>query len=329
MKTSELKKMVALLKPAIKNNDIAEFGQFVFFTKDMMFVYNGAVAVIVKQENDGEFAVPAEEFVKFVDKLKADTTTIEIGDTIVIKSGRSKAEFTLNDTILQKAKNLGVLSNETYKKLPSDFLEALKLCQYSVSADNIYRNLSFVSIDGDTMASTDNYRISEFVMSEKMENVMIPANAIKYLLSYNVTEYSVNNGVAHFKNDDDVYFVTRLGQEEFPEYKAFLEVEGDTVELPANIIEMVETAAITTESIIDIDKSIVMEAMDGTLSISSQNDVGKILVDSEIDYKDEFRVVINPLFVKDILNITRNITVGENRVLFELKNFRHIVALLA
>ena len=78
------------MKPAFKANDIAEFGKYLFsFLKDKAFAYNGAMSIVLNYKSDAEFAVPAVEFTKFLEKVKAEEIELTIDEAINIKAGKA------------------------------------------------------------------------------------------------------------------------------------------------------------------------------------------------------------------------------------------------
>ena len=328
MKTQDLQRVVETLKPAFKLNDIAEFGKYIIFSNNKAFVYNGLMAIIVEFESEKEFAVPADEFSKFIMRVKAKEVEISIADSIEIKAGKAKASFAKNNEILKSAKELNLRVPDKFEDLPEDFLKGLKLVQYSVGKDKSYENLTYVSIVGAIMASTDNFRVSEFVMKSVMEDTMIPNDTIKYLLSFGVKSYNKEDGICFFKDSNGVILLTRVGSLMFPDYASFLEGEGEEVEFPENMQDMVSTASVTVEGLVEIDKNVKIAIADNKITVSSKNDVGEIVVDGDIECEKTISLMIHPEFLNDILKVTRKVMICSNRVLFELENFRHVVALL-
>jgi len=327
MKTEELRKIVETLKPAFKLNDISEFGKYIVFANDMVFVYNGTMAIVMDYKTEQEFVVPADEFSKFVNRVKSKEIDITINETIDIKAGHAKASFALNNEMLASAKKLPINIPEQFIDLPKDFVKGLKLCQYSVGKDKSYEDLTHINVDGNVMASTDNFRVSEYTMASQMDDMMIPNDSIKYIISFDVTKYALTKGTCYFKNED-VIFITRNSNLLFPDYVDYLDADGEEVEFPEDMIDMVDTASVTVEGIVDIDKNIKIDIADHKIVVSSENEVGRISVDGEIKDDGELALTINPMFLTHILKMSKKVIVWENRGLLEIENFRHVVALL-
>lgn len=329
MKKSDLKKVVDAMKPAFKANDIAEFGKYLFFLKDKAFAYNGAMSIVLDYKSDAEFAVPAVEFTKFLEKVKSDDIELTIDEAINIKAGKATASFAKNDFILNKAKELPLHVPETFDALPKDFVQAMKMCQYSVGKDKSFEALTYLYVHKNRAASTDNYRVSQYLMGDELkEDLYIPGEALKYLISYDVVEYKLADGAIYFKGRDNAVFITRTGSLPFPEYESYMERQGLELEFPVAMKEMVDTASVTVDGIVEVDKNVKIEIANNNIKVHSENEVGKVVVEEKIDSSAEASILINPAFLSTILDITRKITLCENRIIFSTDKFKHVVALL-
>lgn len=328
MKTKTIKDVVRKLKPAFKTNDISEFGQYVYFLEDRIMAYNGNVCIIVPTENKQEVALPVDEFEKFVNRVSSDEIIMTIGDNIELKAGRAKATFAINSDILDKVKQINIQIPNKFVELPTKFIDGIKLTRHSISKDKGREDQTFLKVDGSILASTDNFRVSEYVLDSDMESMFIPRDVLQYLISYNVKEYAVNEGVVYFKTEDDIYFMTRLGDVNFVEYKHLFEVEGNKFTFPKGMADMIDTASITVDGISDIDKMVKIVVSDGVITVSSQNDIGRVEVEEKIDDKaTDASFFVNPEFMLDILKVTNEAIITDNLILFTIEGFRQLIAL--
>lgn len=328
MKTKTIKDVVKKLKPAFKTNDISEFGQYVYFLEDRIMAYNGNVCIIVPTENKQEVALPVDEFEKFVNRVSSDEIIMNIGDNIELKAGRAKATFAINSDILDKVKQINIQIPNKFAELPTKFIDGIKLTRHSISKDKGREDQTFLKVDGSILASTDNFRVSEYVLDSDMESMFIPRDVLQYLISYNVKEYAVNEGVVYFKTEDDIYFMTRLGDVNFVEYKHLFEVEGNKFTFPKGMADMIDTASITVDGISDIDKMVKIVVSDGVITVSSQNDIGRVEVEEKIDDKaTNASFFVNPEFMMDILKVTNEAIITDNLILFTIEGFRQLIAL--
>lgn len=329
MKKSDLKKVVDAMKPAFKANDIAEFGKYLFFLKDKAFAYNGAMSIVLSYKSDVEFAVPAVEFTKFLEKVKAEEIELTIGESIDIKAGKATASFAKNDFILNKAKELPLQIPESFDALPKDFVQAMKMCQYSVGKDKSFEALTYLYIHKNRAASTDNYRVSQYLMDNELQNdLYIPGEALRYLISYDVNEYKLADGAIYFKGKDNAVFITRTSNLPFPAYESYMEGTGTELEFPESMKDMVDTASVTVDGLVEVDKNVKIEIFKNVIKVHSENEIGKVVVEEKIATDTEASILINPAFLSTILDITRKVTLCENRMIFSTNNFKHVVALL-
>ncbi len=328
MKTKTIKNVVKKLKPAFKTNDISEFGQYVYFLEDRIMAYNGNVCIIVPTENKQEVALPVDEFEKFVNRVSSDEIIMTIGDNIELKAGRAKATFAINNDILDKVKHINIQIPNKFTELPTKFIDGIKLTRHSISKDKGREDQTFLKVDGNILASTDNFRVSEYVLDSDMESMFIPRDVLQYLISYNVKEYALNEGVVYFKTEEDIYFMTRLGDVTFVEYKHLFEVEGNKFTFPKGMADMIDTASITVDGTFDIDKMVKIVVSDGVITVSSQNDIGRVEVEEKIDDKaTDASFFVNPEFMLDILKVTNEAIITDNLILFTIEGFRQLIAL--
>lgn len=328
MKTQEIKEVVKKLKPAFKANDLAEFGQYVYFLKNKIMAYNGNVCIVIPTENDVEVALPIEEFEKFINRISAKEIDMVVGENVELKAGRAKATFAKNDEILDSAKKLNINIPTDFEELPEDFIAGIKLVQYSVSKDMGREDQTFVKVEDNTLVSTDNFRVSEVTMSSDLPKMFIAGGVLKYLISYNVTSYSIDEGVIYFKTKDDMYFMTRLGNVNFVEYEHLFDVNGDKFTFPKDMDKLIDTASVTVDGISDIDKMVKVVIDNNVIKLSSKNDIGMVEVEEELENNSvTASFFINPEFMMDVLKVTNEAIITDNLILFNTDNFRQLIAL--
>lgn len=326
VKTSELKKAIDKIKPAIKQNDISEFGQYVYITGGHMMSYNGSICVLTKVDLDLNIALPAVEFVQLIDRTSSKEIEFNIDESIDIKGGRVKANFAINDDILNRVKKLNISIPEEFKKLPSDFLSGVKLVRYSVGRDKTQNHLTYLKVKDNILASTDNFRVSQYSMNGEMESMKLPQEILEHLLKYSFDSYAVVGNIVYFK-DDETYFMSRLGEVDFVKYEHLFDVEGEKFVFPEKVMDMVSIASITTEGITDIDKVVNIDISNKTIKISSKNEIGSVEVDENIESDINASMVVNSQFMEDILDITKEATISNNLILFKTEKFKQIIAL--
>lgn len=329
IKTEILKKSIEKMKPAFQKGMLTEFGQYLFISNKQLLAYNDAVCVIAPLDTELEVALPADEFMQFVQKTKSKEIEFTVDESIVIKAGRAKANFAKNDDVLERIKDLNIYAPSELVKLPTDFIEGMKLVRHSVSKDKTERYMTYIKVSGNKLASTDNFRISEYVMSGEMEDMFIPQDVLSHMIKYEFTEYKKFEGIAYFRDADDVYFATRLGETEFVEYEYLLDVEGESFSFPKNTLDMLALASITTDGAISIDKTVRIAIGEGKLKISSENDVGKVEVDESVESEINATILVSPEFMQDVLRTTRDCVISENLILFKTDNFKQVIALFS
>jgi len=327
MKTKEMKEIISKLKPAFKANELTGIGKYLYLYDKKAIAYNGDLAIMVDTDLDIEVALPIAEFDKFINKVMKEEIEIEVSNSIELKAGRIKANFARNEEMLEKIKQVKFDKVRNFKKLPEDFLKGVKLVQYSISKDASRPAYTYMYVHGNKLASTDNFRISEYTMESEMEEVKIPVNTVLQLSRYNLESYCLNDSFIYFKTKDNIIIMSQIGNLDFVRYEKVLEVEGDIFEFPEDTKTMIDTVEITVDGSTDIDRSIDVNIFDGNIMYSSSNEIGEIEGEIEVDSDLEFSFKISPEFLKAILEITNKAIISSNRLLFETDNFKQVIAL--
>lgn len=327
MKTKQMIEIIKKLKPAFKANELTGFGKYLYLHDKKAIAYNGDLAIMVDTDLDIEVALPIVEFEKFVNKVKKEEFEIEVGNSIELKAGRIKANFARNEEMLTKIKEVKFDKLRDFKELPEDFIEGVKLVQYSISKDTSRPAYTYMYVHDNKLASTDNFRISEYTMKSEMDEVKIPVNTVLQLSRYDLVSYCLNDSFIYFKTKDNIIIMSQIGNLDFAQYEKVLNVEGDIFEFPEDTKDMIDTVEITVDGSTDIDKSIDVNIFEGNIIYSSSNEVGEIEGEIEVDSDLEFSFKVSPEFLKTILGITNKVVICSNKLLFETENFKQVIAL--
>ena len=79
-----------------------------------------------------------------------------------------------------------------------------------------------------------------------------------------------------------------------------------------------------------IDKRVKITIGKGRLVVFAENEaLGWIKTEIDMGVKDSpsVEIVINPIFLREILGKTNTVKIGSDRALFQTDNFRHLVSL--
>lgn len=332
------KQLISILqkvKPALSSkNVVEEFSSFIF-TGENLITNNDRICICYPLKTDFKCSVPANEFYGILSSIKEDGISIEQKENkLVFIAKNTSAELItkeLSDTVNEFIQAIGLndFSKDKFKPLPKDFIEAVTACMFTASKDDPQAFLTCINVDNKEVISSDFYRISMFVLDESMKDkFLIPATSIQELIKLEVSGYFRSDNWIYFLCNDEIVFCSRILSDEFPDVKQEFEFESEVITLPDDFINMVNNASVLAEGDFEIDKKIEVKIKDGKISCKGQNELGWI--ESKIDIqgrKEDISFSINPVFLLQILSKTKNMKVGEGRVMFEADNFKHLISL--
>lgn len=280
--------------------------------------------------------VKAKELYKILTKMSDEAVTLKNqNDTsLLIKDSITKLQLNfIQDEVTDRIINNKKLARITWEKLPDNFSTNLNLCMYSAAQDQNNGIWNTVYINGKDMVSTDNVRVSWAHLKKAMPEFMLSVNAIVEILKLEPTEYCIDSTWAHFKNSKkNIIFSTRLVMAEYP-----IQDLKDLFEKETSSKEYVFPEALTKS----LSRVSVLSYKDGYIDLSYDEKEGALIVKGEREYasiKDKIKISrgtfpskkvlhIAPEFLISIMFKTRAFKLVGNVILFELEDYKHIIAL--
>lgn len=334
---SEILKVINLVKPGIAKKDLVEQATHLIFTKDDIATFNDQVCIIHPFKSEFEFSTKADEFIKIIESIKEPEFELTLeDDNIRIKSKSTNAKRTtvVGETALVthliEAVKQAMIGKNFWKPLPKEFTEGLYLCAFSASRDLTTGIRSCCAIKNDGIYTTDNIRISNFIMDSKMDEVLLPAKDAAELVKYAVIEYGISENWAHFKTAEGVIFncKTLKGDYPFSTLDGIFSDKEVSLKFPEDLKEAVDSITSLAEGESDSDKSITVEIKKGKIIAKAEKERGWITKTIEFDYEgEEFQFLVNPIFFTAVLKHASEFILLEGKLQFQSGNFFHILAL--
>jgi DNA polymerase III sliding clamp (beta) subunit (PCNA family) len=330
VKTQELKEILRGLQPGISQRKFVEQSAHYIFTGDRICSYNDRVSVSYPFVTDFQCSIPSESFYQVVSKLTSKEVQLELVDNqLRVTSSKVKSGF----SSLLEGEVFDILSSLIIKgdwiPLPNDFLKGVELCLFSASTDQTQKFLSSICVRNKWVESSDDVRISCYSMEEGVpESFLLPVSSAKGLLGYNLVSYCINNGWVHFRLDSGGIFSSRIIAEEYPETQSFFNVKGRVVDLPSNLLNVIEIASVLSEGDYELDKQIKLIISESSIVCKGENECGWIEKVIPFSWEgDSISFSINPIFFKQILEKSTRMILSDDRALFKSKSFSHVMAL--
>lgn len=277
-------------------------------------------------------AIHAEELYKLLAKSNADELQMAMqDDKVVLKAGRSKAQFSLQQEITLPLDELGDV--EEWHALPSNFADALMFCAASCATDMSSPAFTCVSVQGKQMYGTDSYRIATYMMEDEALDCLIPHTAAADICKINPIEIASTEGWLHFRNEEGTVLSCRQFNAEFPNMERFFAQEKSKtpVHFPDNIINLLGRACIFAERDHKTDERVVVTFAKGKITLHSSNEHGSIVEKDRCDYKgaETLEFMITPYLLRDILRETKTFhkTTDTDALLFTGENWKYLSVL--
>lgn len=334
IKKDKLLEALETVLPGLAKKEIVDQLTHFAFSGSDIITYNDKICILYPLETEFVCSVRAEDFYKVIKAMEAPELEITHDEgKLKISGGRTKASIKTQKggDIFDAVEDLGVYEIRKMHFLPDDFIEALRLNLFSASKDMTDIKFTGIFVDKDCVVSTDNLRVSQYILSESIETIfLIPASAAEELVKLPVVEFLHKNGWAFFRTKDEILFCSRLlDHGEYPDLQDLLDFDGVKLELPEKLEDVISTALIMSEGETDAERLIEIEVNAKSIRCRGENDRGWI--ENELDHslvlKTPLQFEINPTFLLMIMKHTRKMVYTEGRARFEAKNFQHAMSI--
>ncbi len=329
----ELRTKLTLLQPGVANKDFIEVTTHYFFTGTHIITYNDKVCVSVPFEFDCDFfSIKAVDFHKIIKGIEEETFQYKIDDNaLYVKTDTVKAKIKINteDFMIKKMFDKLEVSEKKPNRLnnPDEFRIGMNMCKYATSESAHDMVLFSVYFSPKMIASTDNYRVSVYKIKEKFEPFLLPVTVVEELGKFRFNSIHVDENWAYFFCKDDVVFTARLISSKFKDVQKAvdgLEVISE-IELPENTIDVLKYLEAMAE---DEAKIVFFSIKENEMSMKTEKGNGWLMKTIPLEYKGgELSFHINMSFLFKIIGRIHTMKVCEDRVLFEMENFKHAIAL--
>lgn len=334
IKKDKIIEAFSAIKPGIAKNEIVDQSSNFIFADKNIISYNDHICVSYPFNTGLHCCVNADKFFKLAQGLPDEPFSITLKENQLLvksKSVRLTMNAIENDEIMVYIKDLMKDMNKTsWKALPDNFSEAVSLCLFSTAKDISYGAFMAVNVDHNHVYSSDNLRISKFKLSKNIkDNFLIPLSVAVELIKFEFVEYSQSERWIHLRTNNDVIFNFRKYIEEFPSIDKFFDVKGIKIDLPKNLLAIIKNISVFSEGMDEINKIILLKFTKNKLICRGEDQSGWIERDSKIEYNGkEFEIYVHPIFFQQALaEELFDIVLGDNQILFESNNFKHVMML--
>lgn len=328
----ELSEAITAVMPAMETGGVEDDYKNIYFNRDYVMATNERMCIAFPFETDMKCGVPGKELKRLIPSsgevdIKASRSNMSI------KSGKHKASLVTvqGDSTMEFFDGLNI-QDITWKKIPNGLIEGMKLCRTSASRELSEPYLTCVLVKGKEIIASDEVRISRFVMKTGIKGSwLIPARSVNELVKMKWDRYGVSSTWIYLRGEDGKVLCARRIEDEYPDTSEYFNFRSkDLVKLPKDntkaAVDYVSTMADVGE---DDYKQISITFSGKKVTCRGEGDLGyaEKYVNITKKTKINFVVKINPEFFKEVLDLSNEVKVGDDRILIESENFKHLVAL--
>ena len=338
MKTKLLMDAVQSLLPGTTSKGMIDGGETIVIYKGELTAYNDRISISVYLNDPGldiECAVNALDFKNVVKGIKEEEVDLSMADNVLsLVSEKTEAEIPVNSEIQNILTMINTLAtNELeFTNLSDDFNTGLSLTRFNISDDySDERNLFCLNINDGILYSADQFRCTRYYLKTKTGiNCLVPKNNLADLVRFSPTGITTTKGWVHFINENDAVFSCRTVIGDYPVSENLFKSDPDmkTLILPNELIEVLEDITSLFDEKMNASKGIKIEVKNNILFCEIERE--KVWVKKKIKLENDNPNVsfkLSSVFLLEVLSLTNEIQVAPRKVIFETKEFKHILLL--
>jgi len=331
MKKQDLLTALETVKPGLAAKEMIEQSTSFAFMNGRVVTYNDEISLSHPVEDlEIEGAIQADELYKLLNKLKEDEIEVEIkGGELLLKSGKTKAGLTLQQEITLPLEEIGETGK--WKTLPEGFLNHIRFAMTCCSRDMSRPVLTCVHVSKEgVIEGSDGFRITRCQLEKEMpiKTFLLPVSAAIQVVRLEPTKIATGDGWIHFQTTEGTVLSCRVFEDDYPDTKKFMEVEGVEIVLPKTIEDILDRAAIFAKRDHFLDESVTLTIEDKKVLVESKSDAGWFKESVRMRYDDSpITFSITPYLLRDILKETSTCVLCEDRLKFEGAGWEHITTL--
>lgn len=338
----ELQETLDKAAPGLADKEIIEQSTSYIFVDGFLVTFNDEIAISLPSPfgKEVEGAVPAKEFRNILAKLRdKEVDVYSTENELRIDGKNKKVGLAITKNVeLPMADIINFDPNEvTWIELAQDTMEAIEFCLFSVSKNVNKPILNCLHLTGDMVESCDNYRITRFFMDKPtfLTPILIQADNIKNLPKYpDLKEYTVYDGWAHFRGDDEFVVSCRILEDSFPNVSKFITEGKTSVSFPDSLDAALQTAEVLVDHTKVDNEKVKIHLKESSLVLECQGPVGwfkeKVKYSDDIKRKKPVDFEIHPGFLRQILKLMNSAKVNNKAgvINFSGEKFVHVMSLL-
>lgn len=325
---AELLQTLTVAGVGLTKREILDQSNAFVFTKDELITFNGEVLTRIANPLEGvEGAVPADDLLKLLAKFPDDEVElVPHKEELRLKGNRRQAgiarmaEIHLPFDDVPKPKGWLDVS----ESLMGNLLQAARVC----GRDETQPMTTVVHLTADKIEACDNFRLFRLTAETGVDkDVLIPASSINSVGIVSPTKVAVTGGWIHLRTKGKHILSIRCVTGDYPDLTKLLKLKNPKrVQLPGNLPDILSRAEVMYETTYDAMVSVAITS--GEMTLTARKETGWYKEAKKIKYKGEpINFEVNPKFLNEILDQTRKVTIGGDRLRIETGDSVFVVSL--
>ncbi len=317
------------VSPGLSAKDIIEQSSCYVFSDGRVMTFNDEVTCSIKSPlGKIEGAIPAKPLFDLLSKLTEDEIGVSVENKeLRVSAKRRRAGITMETEILLPVKDVEVPADDDWKKLPSDFCDAIGIVHGCASKDESNFSLVCVHVHPDHVEACDNFQLARWPLTTGVESPsLVRASSIKHVAGLGVTELAETEAWLHFRNPMGLVISCRRCKEDFVELDKILKVSGVKAILPKDLAEVVEKAGIFRDE--QNEGSVKVDLRPGRLRLRGESATGWYEERKQITYDGEpMTFTVSPEVLVEVIKQSRECEIAEGRLKVDTGKFVWVACL--
>lgn len=329
-KREDFVRLLESLTPGLAAKEILEQSQHFVFKDGWAWTFNGEVCCRRPQPKGFNLtgAVKAEKLLEQLGKWADENVTVACRDgELVVKAGRKRTGVKMDATVALPLEH--VEEPTKWKPLPDGFAEAVAVAQQCAGGDQNEFCLTCVHLHPRWVEASDNFQLCRWPLDTKIKKpITVRKDAIRHVAGMGAGEWAETGGQLHFRSNSGLVLSVNRYVEDYPDFSAALEVEGEAVTLPQGLADACDRAAVfSVENAVLNVVTVTLET--DKLTVRGEGASGWYSETKKLDdYKGKpIKFCASPVVLADLVKKEQKAVVGGNRLKVTTNDYQYVLNL--
>lgn len=316
-----------LVQPGLSPREIIEQSSCFAFSDGIVMTFNDELSCSMETNLKFTGAVQAAPLLDLLRKLPE--TEVEVEDTkeeLIIYGKRRSAGIRMEAEVTLPVEN--VERPKKWKDLHEEFLEAIKLVEQCVGADESLFALTCVHIHPKWVEAMDNTQLARYRLTTGFsEPMLVRGSSVKQVVELGVTQFSETETWVHFKSESGLVISCRRHLEEYRDCTPYLKIKnGHPLTLPKGLSEAADKADIFSKE--NSENVVTVTLRPGKLRLEGKGVSGWYQESKKIKYSgDTLEFIISPVLLQEIVRKHNECELTEDKLIVDGGKWKYVSCL--